>query len=81
MTDKLAELRAMERVGTPAPWDSDTVHRGTITVDIRLMFAARNALPALLDVAEAAAHLVTQCMLQSSQLRPLRAALARLEES
>lgn len=67
MTDLLKELRELEKAATPGPWcvqsdiTTDASHIVTpietvlvLYKDCRLAADARNALPALLDVVEAA---------------------------
>ena len=107
MTDKLAELRAMEKAGTPGPCllspnplaPEITTAGPEIVISLAssmgpanaiLFAAARNALPALLDVAEAAAGFVRTAahptlgqhdVVVRQWWDTLRTALARLEQS
>ena len=106
MSDTLSTLRALEAAATPGPWithkgydyhiepnlhhDSEDVGWVFGTPDLDLTIAARNALPALLRVAEAARALY-EAMDDSMMTEPrpagehaarfvLAAALAALEE-
>lgn len=58
MTDVVARLRQLEAQATPAPWTYDTDTQCFNFADndenLALSLAARNALPQLLDIAEAA---------------------------
>lgn len=51
MTDTLARLRQLEAAATPGPWKWRELNS---PADADLIIAARNALPRLLDIAEAA---------------------------
>lgn len=68
MTDRVQELRELEEAATPGPWEPVGTSTGCIIAgpgryyvagdvdaeDGNLIIAARNALPDLLDIAEAA---------------------------
>ena len=88
----ITELRALLAAATPGPWpwrEGDERERIYGGPNARLVVAAVNALPALLDVAEAAATLdatfddVGLVTVHDSKTKPLRlvvrAALARLD--
>ncbi len=99
MADTLSGLRELEVKGTPGDWsiiNNQTVIYGghswlfvptklARVADLELVVAMRNALSALLDVAEAAQavndHPGGACGCSSTEARKLRAALATLTEA
>lgn len=72
MTTTLQHLRQLHQQATPGPWNSDTLEDGECnlechvdglsielgTLNYPFIAAMRNALPALLDIAEAAQHVI-----------------------
>ena len=94
MTDKLAELRALEEAATPRWWapvtcyslvtnDRSSLTHGTSDANRALIAAMRNALPALLDVADAARVIAHTTDRENARQwwEALLTALARLEQS
>lgn len=94
MSDRIAELRALLAASTPGPWDADEegyvrtmIGQDRYTVadcsfryeeDAALICAAVNALPALLEIAEAARR-VTESDDDCTALVDLGDALRKLE--
>ena len=94
MTDP-DELRRLEKAATPGPWavESDGVYNDTRSymvvplgdseqddADAALIAAMRNALPALLDVAEAAQAVCGTDNISTAHWDALDAALTKLKE-
>lgn len=79
MTDTLARLRQLEAAATPAPWRWRVINS---RADADLTVAARNALPQLLAIAEAAreAHM-PQPLLLNTNTTQYAAAIARLRSA
>lgn len=95
MSARLSELRALLAKATPRPWEPNTEIRGWAQVlsasgricgevyhasDAALIAAAVNALPALLDVAEAAKFLADEDPCNCADHAALRRALAKLSD-
>lgn len=82
MTDTLTRLRQLHEAASPAPWGNPATDEWFLSPDDEeLIIAARNALPHLLNIAEASADILNdgKVMLRPSQIDRLRQSLAALE--